>query len=207
MARALLLVDGPSDEPLGLHVARIAARHGCDLDIVAPDLRRLDPPPGHAISDRLESVFDFDDAFDLVIVHRDAEVQSSEGRREEIRRAVEECADGLPVLPVIPVRMTEAWLLVDENAIRVVAGRPSGTDDLALPPLGRVEETSDPKTLLENALATAAGVSGRRLRRFKRDFGGQRRRLLEGLDHDGPVSQLSAWKDLILAVEDAVNSL
>lgn len=207
MPRALLLADGPSDEPLGLHVARIAARHGCDLDIVAPDLRRLDPPPGLSVSDRLEAVFGFDEAFDLVIVHRDAEAQNPEARRDEVLQAVDAYRADLPVLPVIPIRMTEAWLLVDELAIRRVAGRPTGTEPLGLPAIGQIEQVPDAKAALKKALAKASEASGRRLRRFKRDFGGQRRRLLEGLDPDGPVSNLSAWQALVASVEEAVDRL
>jgi hypothetical protein len=207
MPRALLLADGQSDEPLGLHVARMAARHGCDLDIVAPDLRRLEPPPGHSVSARLEAVFAFDEDFDLVIIHRDAEAQSPDARRSEVLEAVGAYRVDLPVLPVIPVRMTDAWLLVDEEAIRRVAGRPSGTEPLGLPTVGQIEQIPDAKAVLQEALAKASGSSGRRLRRFKRDFGGQRRRLLEGLDHDGPVSGLAAWQELVASVEDAVSAL
>lgn len=207
MPRALLLADGPSDEPLGLHVARMAARHGCDLDIVAPDLRRLDPPPGHSVSSRLEAVFRFDDAFDLVVIHRDAEAQSPEDRRAQVLEAVKEFREDLPVLPVIPVRMTDAWLLVDEAAIRRIAGRPSGTEPLGLPGIAQIEQIPDAKAMLQEVLAKASGASGRRLQRFKRDFGGQRRRLLENLDHDGPVSNLSAWRELAASVEQAVRSL
>ena len=31
---------------------------------------------------------------------------------------------------IVPVRMTEAWLLLDESAIRRVAGRPHGDEPL-----------------------------------------------------------------------------
>lgn len=206
-ARALLLADGPSDEPLGRHVARIAQRHGVELDVVAPDLRRLEPAPGLPVPDRLRAVLSVDEAFDLVIVHRDAEGQDRQFRREEIRAGVDEVKPGLPSLPVIPVRMTEAWLLVDEAAIRRVAGRPTSTDALDLPSPERVEQVPDAKRVLQRALETASGARGRRLRRFQRDFGGQRRRLLEGLDHGGPVSQLSAWRDLEASVASAVARL
>lgn len=207
MARALLLIDGPSDAPLGMHVERLALSHGCNLDVVAPDLRRISPAPGHRVSERLSAVLAFDEDFDLIIVHRDAESQSPEERRQEIETAISEVCPDLPHLPVVPVRMTDSWLLVDEDAIRHVAGRPSGNAALNLPPLHRVEQIANAKEQLERALVTAAGVSGRRLKAFKRDFGGQRRRLLEGLDHEGPVSQLSAWQELCTAVEQTVSDL
>jgi hypothetical protein len=92
--------------------------------------------------------------------------------------------------------MTEAWLLVDADAIRRTAGRPNSTMPLGLPSPGTVEQVPNPKQVLRTALEVASGATGRRLSRFKRDFGAHRRRLLEGLDHRGPVTDLSAWRQL-----------
>lgn len=195
-ARALLLADGPSDEPLGRHVTRIAGRHGFEVDVVAPDLRRLDPPPSRDVASRLAAVLAFDDAFDLVIVHRDAEGQHPQRRRDEAFSGVASVREQMAVVPIVPIRMTEAWLLLDEDAIRRTAGRPNGIMPLDLPSPGTVEDVPDPKQLLRTALEVASGATGRRLGRFRRDFGAHRRRLLEGLDHYGPVSQLSAWQQL-----------
>lgn len=206
-ARAALLTDGTSDVPVGQHVARLARRYGCEMDVVAPDLSRLPDPPGRQVASRLEALFEFDDAFDLAIVHRDAEADDPGVRYAEITDGVAAAREGLPCLPVVPVRMTEAWLLVDEAAIRLAAGRPEGRDSLNLPPPGEVEAIPDPKRILQAALIRASGAKGRRLKAFKRDFGSQRRRLLEWLDHSGPVSGLAAWKGLERSVEQAVGQL
>lgn len=205
--RALLLADGPSDEPMSRHVARIARRHGFEVDVVAPDLRRLDPPPGRAVAGRLSAVLAFDKDFDLVIVHRDAEGQDPEVRRDEVASGVASVCEQMPTLAIVPIRMTEAWLLVDEGAIRRVAGRPNGTEALGLPSPGTVEQVPDPKKILHEALELASGATGRRLRRFRRDFGSHRRRLLEGLDHHGPVSKLTAWQQLEASVVVVMRAL
>jgi hypothetical protein len=207
MQRALLLVDGSSDEPLGRHVARLARRHDCELDVVTPDLSRLSPRPGHRVKDRLEKVLKFDDDFDLIIVHRDTEGQEPADRQQEIEAAVSEVCPDLPFLPVVPVRMTEAWLLVDEEAIRRVAGRPGGKESLGLPAPRQAERIPDAKQLLEKALVKASGASGRRLKIAKRNFAGQRRRLLEELDHGGPILELSAWRALESDVQRVVTNL
>lgn len=57
---------------------------------------------------------------DSLFVHRDAEKDPHGVRRQEIQKAVESLGDklDLPHVCVIPVRMTEAWLLFDEAAIR-----------------------------------------------------------------------------------------
>lgn len=101
-----------------------------------------------------------------------------------------------PTVAVVPIRMTEAWLLLDEGRIRRVAGNPNGRTDLGLPRLSDVESVADPKRLLQGALISASGLQGHRLRKFRERFNDHRRRLLEGLDLDGPVTELSGWKAL-----------
>ena len=158
-ARALLLVDGLSDEPLGRHVAAMARGHAVRLVVVAPSFDRMTKPPGRRVIDRLARILAIDDEFDVLIVHRDAEREAAESRAEEIRAASATAGIAWPTIPIIPIRMTEAWLLLDEQAIREVAGRPTGKTPLNLPPLARVETTPDPKAMLKQALATASGLS------------------------------------------------
>jgi len=160
-----MLVDGSSDEPLGRHVEAIARRHDVSLDVVAPEFDRMDMPPGRRVHDRLACMLELDPDFDVLIVHRDAERESIEDRLIEIRTAMESARIDWPTVPVIPVRMTEAWLLLDEQAIREVAGRPTGIDPLELPTVAEVEAQPDPKAHLQQALASASGLSGRRLRK------------------------------------------
>jgi hypothetical protein len=88
-----------------------------------------------------------DPEFDVLVVHRDAEAQTVDHRLAEIQAALEDVALQWYLIPVIPVRMTEAWLLLDESAIRVVAGRPTGIDPLNLPSVWSVESEPDPKFL------------------------------------------------------------
>jgi hypothetical protein len=57
---------------------------------------------------------------DLVVVHRDSDNVGADKRRDEIAQGAQDSGVESHVLPVIPVRMTEAWLLLDESAIREV---------------------------------------------------------------------------------------
>jgi hypothetical protein len=59
---------------------------------------------------------------------------------------------------VIPIRMTEAWLLLDEEAIRDSAGRPSSSVSLGLPLPQRVETIPDPKQRFNVRSSTDAGI-------------------------------------------------
>lgn len=205
--RGLFLADGPSDLPLALHLERLCQRMGREVDVVAVPSDRLPVGTGRSVGSRLRAVLTNDARFDCAFVHRDAEGQEPELRHEEVARGRTVAALAGPALAVVPVRMTEAWLLLDEPAIRRVAGRPSSPTSLDLPPAQLVEAVADPKAMLAAALVRAAGHRGRRLKTFRRQFGSHRRQLLEALDIDGPVRELTAWRRLLLDLEDLLSQL
>jgi len=188
-------------------VAALARAHGVDLDVVTPEFDRMDDPPGRGVPARLNCVLAFDSDFQVLLVHRDTEGMDVTQRYSEIVDGMTQCEISWPFVPIIPIRMTEAWLLLDESAIRSVAGHPSGTMSLGLPAANKVESLPDPKATLQEALRTASGCSGRRLQKFRRDFPEHRRQLLERLDRTGTVRQLSAWTALEQATELAAASL
>jgi len=97
---------------------------------------------------------------DVLFVHRDAEAQPSDLRREEIANALR--GTSVRHIPVVPVRMTEAWLLADEKAIRSAASNPNGRENLNLPDIRRLEDLPNPKRVLHDALTIASGLSARR---------------------------------------------
>ena len=101
---------------------------------------------------------------DLLFIHRDAEAQPPEWRRDEIAANFNEISTRY--VAVVPVRMTEAWLLFDEPSIRHAAGNPNGTEKLGLPEISEIEEIADPKTVLHDALIKASGRATRRLSSF-----------------------------------------
>jgi hypothetical protein len=102
-----------------------------------------------------------------LFIHRDAEGEPREARRNEIEAAVQAATfDGglAPVwISVIPVRMQEAWFLFDEMAIRQAVGNPSGRVALPLPPLDKCEDLADPKARLYEIFREASELgAGRR---------------------------------------------
>ena len=99
---------------------------------------------------------------DLLFVHRDAESDSVAQREREIDEAMRLLNQPPHAIRIIPVRMTESWLLTDERAIRRAAGNPNGQDGLQLPAWDRLEALPDPKKVLFDALATAKSVGARR---------------------------------------------
>lgn len=105
----------------------------------------------------------------IVFVHRDAErPDAAELRIEEIRKACTGLKDQDPELRtvcVVPIRMTEAWLLIDEAAIRRAAGNPHGREALTLPTLQKMEQVHA-KEVLHQAIRDASELSGRRAKKL-----------------------------------------
>lgn len=192
--RAVLLADGPSDLPLANHIEQICLDGGWEVTIEPIDPRLLPNSVDRTVEGRFAFLVGQDIRFDVAFVHRDAEAQDPDHRRREIADAAVAAGVPCPVIPIVPVRMTEAWLLLDEEAIRHVAGRPSVKAQLDLPTVGEVERLSDPKQQLSEVLLAASGTSGRRRNQFIRDFGRHRGQLLARLDPAGPVSKLKAWQ-------------
>ncbi|GAA4689248.1 DUF4276 family protein [Promicromonospora umidemergens] len=193
------LCEGTSDEALVEHLETLILREGVSEALGIP---RSGSAP---VLEKLKALRDEDNTFDFVLVHRDADGRDPSPRIAEIQSALKE--SGLPGCPVVPVQMTEAWLLVDEQAIRDAVGRPSGREPMSLPNLNGIERTHDPKAVLKAALLAATGTSGRKHRRAVTQWSTNRRILLQRLDVDGPVRQLESWQRLEQDLSVAVREL
>jgi len=181
--RYVLIADGSSDAVLHAVIRWSLRQQAPNLAIgESPTLLRRHRPPGDTYLEALDIWQP-----DLVVFHRDAEAIDPRVRRAELPQ------EGR-LVPLIPVRMTEAWLLFDEAAIRAAAGRPRGREPLMLPKLSQLEGRADPKELLEGALIEAAGSpSGRALRRLREDLGMLKHRVAENIEDFTPLRALSAF--------------
>ena len=193
----VLLREGTSDEALVSHLGTLLVRAGCSE--AAGTCRPYKPPVGSqlALLEEEEGA-----PVDVVFVHRDSDSRDPAPRVQEIQVASANTEWGKSrVVPIVPIQATEAWLLVDESAIRSVVGRPSGKADLGLPKVRNVENEADPKATLKAALLAASEATGRRLKQEHRMFTTRRRTLLERLDIDGPVTSLKSWGALVDAID------
>lgn len=192
--RYALVADGPSDRALFPVLSWAIRQQRPTLRFAQPDfLVRRTRPVEEAVQEAI-SAYDPN----LLFVHRDAERVEREVRRREIPH------DDL-VVAVIPVRMTEAWLLVDESALRQAAGNPNGRVSLALPPPSRLESVADPKTLLRELLATASEATGRRRRRF--DQSAARQRVADLIGDFSPLRELPAFAAFESELESALDHI
>jgi hypothetical protein len=193
--RILFIGEGSSDSGITTHISRITAECGHTALITDPVADRLPSPPRRTVAAKLQAVKDLGGAYELVVVHRDADADGRSPRLQEIHTAMERVMPDTPHVPVIPIRMTEAWLLLDEGEIRRVAGSPKGRMPLDLPRARNVESVSDPKAQLARALSVASELSGRRLDTFQKRFSEHRRQLLERIDPVGPIRDVPSWRD------------
>ena len=164
MLRYTLVADGTSDRVLLPILDWLIEQHW-DLPYQSQLAEHL-PPLRSGLRHRVEVAYALYPC-DVLFVHRDADSAPLVRRTAEIARAV---PDEIPIFVcVVPVRMTEAWLLSDHDAIRDAADNPAGRSALALPNWRRWETLADPKLALREALQRASELSGRKLRRFHPD--------------------------------------
>lgn len=163
----ILISDGSSDRvllniinyTLKIYSERYFEGQRAELGFLAEKVKSLEQKIFHAI-DLYEP--------DIIFIHRDAEKQTLESREVEITEAINKLQNivyqNKLFVKIIPVRMTESWLMIEEKAIRKAAGNPNGKIPLNLPKIKNLESLPDPKATLEDLLKSASSLSGRRLR-------------------------------------------
>jgi hypothetical protein len=188
-----LVSDGSSDRAL-IPVLNWLLKQHSTRDFIGQwaDLRQV-RQPAKPLSGRIETALALYPC-DLLFVHRDAEGESRDARVTEIREHLALTAAEQPAICVVPVRMQEAWLLFNEEVIRLAADNPRGRTPLEIPPLERFEDLADPKELLWKALMTASGLRPGRRHRFLP--AARIHRVAELIEDFSPLRRLSAFQAL-----------
>ena len=167
--RYTMLSDGSSDKALIPILNWLLQTHLNNWAIQPQwaDLRRLDRSLRNTFEKRIKLSMELYPC-ELLFIHRDAERDSHTTRINEIRTALMgvDSLTSMPTICVVPVRMTEAWLLFDIAALRKAASNPNGNVALQLPDIRQLEHEPDPKEILHGLLREASGLSSRRLKRF-----------------------------------------
>jgi hypothetical protein len=191
-----LLSDGSSDRALVPILRWVLIQHLPDRPIqdAWADLRRLRVPPQGLIARTRAALKLY--PCDILFIHRAAEGEPRKVRIDEILRALEaaKLPDTVTRVAVVPVRMSEAWLLIDKAAIRRAAENPHGRERLALPATRRLDTLPDPKAVLHELLRSACGLTGRRLKRF--DAAAKVHRVAEFVEDYAALRRLEAFQAL-----------
>jgi hypothetical protein len=166
--RFTLLAEGSSDRVLIPIIRWMLLQHHSSYDWIGQlaDLNVLLNPP-KSLADRISATIAYFPS-DILFVHRDADKNPVEKRIEEIRSAfaANHELDSIIWSPVIPVRMTEAWLLISETALRASVDNLGGSTPLDIPAIKTLEKIPNPKLLLEQKLVLASELTGRRKKKF-----------------------------------------
>lgn len=195
--RFTLVTDGSSDGTLLIPVLEWILRRLCGsvgIKVVYADPGRCRKVP-KGLQNRIKFALRAYPC-ECLLIHRDAERDPPNSRRQEIQTAVDSLDSRKSVahVCVVPIRMTEAWLLFDEYAIRRASGNPNGEVPLEIPRLADIEKVPDPKRLLHDLLTTASELHGRRLKSFEPRT--KTRLVARSLDDFSALRQLTAFQAL-----------
>lgn len=100
--------------------------------------------------------------YNILIIHADADYRTAERALKErfypgyslVQQAQEDVCRC--VIPIVPVQMTEAWMLADPEALRTALGTSKKAQELGLPQKAKlVEADSDPKQTLKMIVGKA----------------------------------------------------
>lgn len=203
-----LICEGGTDTYLTSHLENLLIRVGADIaNGSALDFRRIPDHEGRDVESKLETAMREDRGANLFLIHRDADDPDPEPRYEEIEAAVESVGLERENVAVVPVQETEAWLLLDEEEIKYVAGNPNNRDDLALPGPHDVEDVTSPKERLREAILQAADETGYRRDRVRSRLPRMKAQLLRRLSAEGPIQEVPAWQRLRGDLEAAIEYL
>jgi hypothetical protein len=151
---------------LGIRVAEwILTREGRDqVEIGTPEIVQSPDRRLEAITSTAKEAMAF---HDLLLLHADGKGDPDRAFRERVHPVFERLRGetdlvGKGFVGVVPVHETEAWLLADGDALRVVFGTRRTAKDLGLPTApAEVESLPDPKNALREAQRRALGGRGR----------------------------------------------
>jgi len=184
-----LVADGRSDRVLAPLINRLMEVH-CPCAYRDTDFIEDYAEVGSGLAQRVRFAL-AQYPCDILFVHRDAEQRGAvEQRESEITAAVASQAAPRPFIAIVPVRMTEAWLLVDEHAIRQAAGNPNGREPLNLPAASQIEVV-DAKERLFEALTLAKNLNNRRTSRLRPEA--LRHRVADHLDDLAALRRLPSF--------------
>lgn len=175
-----VLADGGTDRMLVPIIQWAIHQLDPTVEILEPQFRKR----RRSISEDLET---YGTGSMLVFVHRDSENLTLEERLTEFDDITRP-----DVVPVVPVQMSEAWILFNGTAIARAAG--SSSSEVAVPSVAELESIPDPKARLDELLVEAAGrPTGRRRKVFRRSIVERRVSVAGYISDYGPLEGVSAF--------------
>lgn len=168
--RYTLIADGSSDKAL-MNIIKWV------LDDLFPkipnkgtygDFRMLQKPPRKDEVYKQIKCAEYYYPFDILFYHRDAESNSIaiiDERIAEIKGQLD-AEYHQKIVCIVPIKMMEAWLFIDEMAIKKAAGNKNYNSQVNLPSVNKLEMLTNPKEMLHDLLKKVSGLKSRRLKNF-----------------------------------------
>lgn len=200
-----LIADGSSDATL-LQIIKWS------LDDLYPNLansgkfadyRPFRKPP-KSISEKIKFAINYF-PFDILFIHRDAESITAniiKQRTEEVSKEINEDEKNR-IVCVVPIKMMEAWLLINTEAIKKAAGNRNYNKEIILPPINELEKEKQPKIKLQRILKEVSGLKGRNLQKF--NVGKAIHLVAENIEDFSILRELEAYKHFERHLKLAVN--
>ena len=200
------MTDGSSDKVLTVILTWVIREllPNASIQSKFADLRKLSNPP-RSLEDRMLSALKGYPC-EILFIHRDSENQPLDKRKNEIMEAwnkVRKPNQKNSVVAVIPVRMSETWLLCDAEAIKAASGNPNGRVNLKMPSIKRLEDESNPKKLFHSLIQRASELKGRNL--TKLNVHRSVHLVAEYTKDFSPLRNLPAFQKLEEEIKDVLN--
>lgn len=167
-----LYAEGPTDyyflRPLLMRVCEDLCLREARSNVDVSEVLALDHPPELDDARREDRIAEAArlalGAWNVLFIHADGASDPAKMLLEQVDPALQKLGaqygGATAGVPVVPVRETEAWAIVDGDALRNVFGTKLSDAKMGLPGSAReIERVLDPKQVLENAcrLATQPG--------------------------------------------------
>jgi hypothetical protein len=159
-----LYVEGPTDDRFLPVIIQRTAEHilfqydRAEVEVLEPIVIRKHPDISHRDESILQAAHDAF-GYNTLIIHADADGPTRDEafyyRFEPGNRLVQACTEKVckDILPVIPVRMIEAWMLADMDQFRKALGIKIRQQELDLHTKAKhVELYHDPKAVLDSII-------------------------------------------------------
>lgn len=193
--RITLVGDGKSDKvlkyPLGWLLDQLFPDHVFEFEFSG------EKKPKWKLADKINYALELFPC-DLLMVHRDVENQTIAQREQEVQEAINQIKSPGPrfgFISVTPIKMSEAWLLIDEQAIREAAGNPNGKEPLPMPSIQELERM-DAKKKAEELLQKAHGGRKRQRKKFNSEMAKHKHLLAKNIEDFALCHRLYAFQRL-----------
>ncbi len=196
-----LLADGTSDRAL-MHIINWLLN---DLFPKMPITSRFATLLNRKLDERIENAIKFYPC-DVLFVHRDAENESYEKRKNEIERFWKDAKmNNERMIPIIPIRITETWFLINEQAIKLASGNPNSKIKINLPKISELEKFKTPKETLFNLIREANDSKKRNMKNL--DLNNCRQRVAENIESFALLRELSSFQKFEHLLQNTVFEL